>query len=394
MPFASDDASHRARCPAPAVPTVPSLLILGTDAVLAAAPSSAVQLTHACLAAGFDAVIPASWGDELIAARVLERLERADAPLVECSCPLVANRLAAHADAIAPMVLCLVSPPVATASYLRALYAPARPRITYVGACPSAGADVIDVWQSPDDLLGMLAARGVSVAAQPREFDAMLAPDRRRFHSDPGGVPAPVALRALHAPVECVEVSADSFVTELAQHLLESNRILIDASGAMGCPCSGAPSGPESVRSARARVREHEPPRAPGPVLDESVRVVLDAELPVVIAAAPERRRSLPNTSAMEPKTDPVPVATEAPRRRSPTGTRKSILGGMPLARLEVGRQLPRAYVARRRSSPKGVQAQRTSAIGSRRPGRRWPYIAAAGVGIGVVLAWLMGLAR
>lgn len=375
------------------MPTVPSLLVLGTDAVLAAAPSNAVQLTHACLAAGFDAVIPASWGDELIAARVIERLERTDTPVVQCSCPLVANRLAAHGDAIAPMVLCLVSPPVATASYLRALYAPARPRITYVGACPSAGGDVIDVWLPLDDLLGMLAAKGISVASQPREFDAMLAPDRRRFHSDPGGAPAPVALRVLPAPVECVEVAADGFVTELAQRLLESRHLLIDVSGALGCACSGALSGAESVRSARSRVREHEPPRAPGPVLDESVHVVLDAELPAVVAALPERSPELRDGVALEPQAEPVPVATETLRRRSPTGTRKSILGGMPQTRSDIGRQLPRAYVARRRSSPKGVQAQRASPVGSHRPGRWWPYIAAAGVAIGVVLAWLMGLA-
>jgi hypothetical protein len=45
--------------------TSPSLVILGTDAVLAAAPATPVQLAHACLAAGYGAAVPASWGDEL-----------------------------------------------------------------------------------------------------------------------------------------------------------------------------------------------------------------------------------------------------------------------------------------------------------------------------------------
>src|SRR6185295_15572653 len=100
---------------APAVSlTVPSLLVLGTDTVLAAAPATPVQLAHACLASGFQAVIPASWGDELIAARALERLRDIDAPRVQCSCPHVSKRLAEHGEAIAPQLLHFVPPPIAT----------------------------------------------------------------------------------------------------------------------------------------------------------------------------------------------------------------------------------------------------------------------------------------
>src|SRR6185436_19392880 len=51
-------------------PTVP-IVILGTDALLAALPATPVQLAHACLRAGFANVVPASWGDELIASAVL-----------------------------------------------------------------------------------------------------------------------------------------------------------------------------------------------------------------------------------------------------------------------------------------------------------------------------------
>src|SRR5438067_4356844 len=78
--------------------TAPSLLILGTDAVLAAVPATPVQLAHACLASGFDAVIPVTWGDELVAARVLDRIRGIDTPVVQCCCPYVTRRLAANAD--------------------------------------------------------------------------------------------------------------------------------------------------------------------------------------------------------------------------------------------------------------------------------------------------------
>jgi hypothetical protein len=362
--------------------------------MLAAAPSTAVQLTHACLAAGFDAVIPASWGDELIAARVLQRLERADGPMVQCSCPLVANRLAGHGDAIAPMVLCFVSPPVATANYLRALYAPARPRITYAGGCPCAGGDGIDEWLSPDDLLGTLAERGLVVASQPREFDAMLAPDRRRFYSDPGGIPAVPALRSLPIPVEYVELPPDDLVTGLAQELLADRRTLLDLSGALGCACAGAVKAGPDGRHGRAVIREQEPPRAPSQVLDHAVRVAIDAELPARAIATQERQATPEFPEPYEPVAEVVPVAVEAPRRRSPTGTRRSVLGVTPQTKTEVGRQLPRAYVARRRSSPKGVRAQLPASEPARRAPRRWPYIAIAGVGVGLALAWLMGLVR
>src|SRR5678815_2207671 len=74
----------------PAVPIV----ILGADALLAAAPATPVQLAHACLRAGFGNVVPASWGDELIAAAVLKRLPRfGERPAIQCSCPIVAHRL-------------------------------------------------------------------------------------------------------------------------------------------------------------------------------------------------------------------------------------------------------------------------------------------------------------
>src|SRR3954462_6664411 len=94
----------------PAVPIV----ILGTDAVLAALPATAVQLAHACIQAGFVSVIPASWGDELIAAAPLRRLpEFGNGPVIQCSCPIVAHRLLSVSGDLRPILLPLVPPPVA-----------------------------------------------------------------------------------------------------------------------------------------------------------------------------------------------------------------------------------------------------------------------------------------
>jgi len=364
--------------------------------VLAAAPATPVQLSHACIGAGFDAVIPASWGDELIASRAIDRLRAADAPLVQCSCPYVARRLAVHGDAIASLLLSFVSPPVATAQYLRAAYAPARPRITYAGGCPSASHDSIDVWLSVDELMNTLSERGVPASAQPTEFDSVIPPDRRRYFSDPGGVPSRSALRQLPTPVELVELQSSDMVIDVAQQLLSRERALIDLSLSLGCCCSGV-VGPTSADGARARVREHEPPRALSPVVDHALRIALETPPPQAdqsMNATVDPPTALPAPRPpRSPETTPEPALVSAdavPRRRSPAGLARPVLGAMPLRRAETGRQLPRAYVARRRSSPRGFRestVRREAPTGTRARSRApWMWVAATGTVIAVAL--------
>jgi hypothetical protein len=379
--------------------TVSSLLILGTDAVLTAAPATPVQLAHACLAAGYHAVIPASWGDELIASRCIARLREADGPLLQCSCPHVLRRIAAHGDSLAPLLLPFVSPPVATAQYLRAAYAPTRPRITFAGDCPSGSHQSIDVWLTVRELNDMLAERGIDTAAQPTEFDAVLPPDRRRFFSEPGGVPSRSTLRHLPAPVELVELKGEDIVVELAQQLLSGSRALVDIAPSVGCACSGA-VGTVSAEAARARVREQEPPRALGPVVDHSVGLALDGSLPRVLpastppvdGAAPPERAS---TVAEAVVADAAPMAIDATaRRRSSPAQNRAVHGVMPHTRVDAGRQLPRAYVARRRSSPRGIRKSTIRGEGflTDRLGRRalWILGATVGIAMGLGIAWLL----
>ena len=65
-------------------------VILGNDAILAAQPRTTAQLVHACGAAGFDIIVPPSWGDELIARAFLEQLPACTAQsVIACSCPRV-----------------------------------------------------------------------------------------------------------------------------------------------------------------------------------------------------------------------------------------------------------------------------------------------------------------
>src|SRR6185503_21358900 len=82
---------------------IPAVAIIGNDAVLAAAPATPVQLAHACLRRGFTVAVPASWGDELVAAEALRRLASRDrGPAVMCVCPYVRSRLLAPGPDLAP----------------------------------------------------------------------------------------------------------------------------------------------------------------------------------------------------------------------------------------------------------------------------------------------------
>jgi hypothetical protein len=114
-----------------------NVAILGTDALLAARPVDPIQLTRACLTAGFDFVAPVTWGEELIASRLGERAAGAgSAAVVSASCPFVSEQL--RSAPVKRPVLRTVPPPVACARYLRAVFHPHLVYVTYVGACPGA----------------------------------------------------------------------------------------------------------------------------------------------------------------------------------------------------------------------------------------------------------------
>jgi hypothetical protein len=288
---------------------------------------------------------------------------------------------------------------VAAAEYVRALYAPVRPKITFAGGCPGARHASIDVTLSVKELLGSLEERGISARQQPTEFDSVIPPDRRRFYSDAGGIPARQPLRQLPGGIDLVELRGEDVVVDLAQELLQKEHVLIDVALPLGCSCSGIVAG-VTADAARARVREMEPPRALSPVVDHSLRLSLDAaSLPPAVRAPqtfswPSPRPTQPESGTPTPE-EALPAIEIYSRRRSPPGMARPVLGTMPLARTETGRSLPRAYVARRRSSPTGVRRIEPSARTTRgisEDWRRWAVVATVGLLLGLVVAWLIRL--
>lgn len=375
--------------------TVPSLLILGADAVLAAQPASPVQLAHACHSAGYDVVVPASLGEELIAERVLARLRGETKPMVQCSCPCVARRLAAHAEPIGSMLIRVLPPPIALARHLRAAYAPRQCELTFAGSCPAAADDSIDRWLTPPELMARLEQQGVSLSAQPTAFDSVLPPDRRRHWSEPGGLPFRAAANDIGFNI--VEILSDDFVPDLAERLLAHTRTLLDIAIPAGCHCSGAATTVAPNR-ARAAVRELEPPRVGVPVISVTSSDALDDRTPLAVAAP------LPSVETPDPAVfvesrastsgagqltvvEPLPAVG----RRSPPGGARPVLGSMPRGRTDAGRQLPRAYIARRRSSPRGLRLDQSIAAQARRDSRPKPVLRPVylWIGVGGVIAGL-----
>ena len=126
--------------------------ILGTDAVLAARPVDPVQLTRACQLAGFDFVVPVSWGEELIAAHLAGRIAAANGSgsVVAAVCPLAREQLAV--TPVETSIVATVSPPIATARYIRAAFRSRPVHVTFVGGCPGARDPEIDVHCLPEAL--------------------------------------------------------------------------------------------------------------------------------------------------------------------------------------------------------------------------------------------------
>jgi hypothetical protein len=344
------------------------IAILGADTMLAALPATPVQLAHACHQAGYDLAVPASWGDELIAAECLDRLsDRGPRPAVMCACPFVRDELLAVGPDLGPMLIPLVAPPVAVARYLHALYGRDRVHLTYVGGCPGGRHTDIDDMCEVSEFLASLATAGISLTDQPKVFDSVIPPDRRRFYSVAGGLPSAEQLWSAGNGRSLVELDGEDYLIDLAQHLLSHECALIDLAPRLGCACSGAsPAVP--ARSARAAVAVIEPPRASSTVVD--VTIGLELEDPIPASAAAESSGEQPGTdeSGVAQGSTATPEAANTmsgearsgeARPRTPASGVRSIQVAIPVKRV-AGRWLPRAYVAKRRQAP-GRAAQPTA---------------------------------
>ena len=272
-------------------------VILGNDAIAAIRPSAPSQLARACVAAGFDIIVPPSWGDELVAGAYLEQLaDRLEYAVAPCACALVRSLLERSSAGSAVGCALAAAPPVAAARYVRAKYGESV-LITYVGDCPSASDPAIDARFSSAGFLASLNRQGISIEDQPTESVAAETDRWRRYRSTPGGVPA---LRYLARP-PINRVLREGDAESLAHGLPEArSNMVVDFSIAANCVCSGA----------GADVDDYELPRGQTPI------VVAPNGLD--LSPAPSTPRVRPSLrarpdSGTEPRADisetPAPVA-------------------------------------------------------------------------------------
>ena len=250
--------------------------ILGSDLILAALPAEPVQVVNACLALGYDIVVPASWGDELVASAVLDELAmRPPGCAIMCSCPHARRRLFNAGNELAPFAVQTVSPPVAAARYLRALNSEKDLRVTFIGGCPDIADESITERFAPTQFLDLCARRGLSLAEQPRVFESFIPTDRRRYFSLPGGLPESGAVNDVHPETEVLNIDGSSLAFDVAQCVVSGRPTLIDIAAAVGCACSGF-VGETALRDARETIAALEPPRSGTPVVDARIAVELD----------------------------------------------------------------------------------------------------------------------
>jgi len=342
---------------APASQTVPSVIILGADAVFAALPATPVQLAHACQRLGYASAFPATWGDELIAGACLRELgTRGADPAILCACPNVRERLLRSGEDLAPWMISLVPPPVAVARYLRAAYGASTLHITYAGTCPGARDASIDAQITPAELLALCRERGVSPAGQPQFFEGVIPPDRRRSLSMPGGAPSDGALRESGGGHYLTELAADDALADLAERLIARSPVLVDLAPHVGCACSGigeAVGGGDERRDLIAL----EPPRSRESMLDPSVVV----ELAMPLSGGTPR-----------PPTHPSPPA---PRRDEESAAHRPSALLPPLEAAERSHAVIREY-------PHGEVARRPTAMLRRRGASETPAAQLAGVSV------------
>jgi hypothetical protein len=241
-------------------------VILGNDAIVAARPVTPAQLMHACRAAGFDLVVPPSWGDELVAGAYLERLAGCTARVaVACNCARVRTLLeATPAQSLVPAVT-IASPPIAAARYLRLVYGDSI-LVTYVGDCPSADDSSINARFSPSGFFASLDRQGIRLTAQPDVMTESESERWRRYRSVPGGLPARRWLA--RRPVERLlrEVQpGDANVADWPA--ARRANVLLDLAQVASCACGGN----------RVSVEDSEPARSVTPIIVAPVGLDLSA---------------------------------------------------------------------------------------------------------------------
>jgi hypothetical protein len=161
-------------------------------------------------------------------------------------------------------------------------------------------------------------------------FDSTFAPDRRRYVSQPGGLPAPALLDNHKIGRRIIEIGGFEYAADLAQHLILSEPVLIDISARSGCVCTGAAVGVPPLETRRTVVAL-EPPRSAQPIVEPGVPVMIDLPLapppdgdgPEPTFVEPDANDSIPDDTGeriIDSANANADTASPTPTRHRPDG--------------------------------------------------------------------------
>lgn len=284
--------------------------VVGNDLALEALPATPIQLAHALEAAGFDHVVPVSWGEELIAHHLQSSLDR-HGKVAWCPCRHASDVLAGTRGLEDFTIIRTVTPAVATARLLHAIHrGQSATRIIYLGSTTGAVDPSVDETWDPTEVLAELGATGIDPKSFPTFYEDVIPPDRRRFFSLPGGIPWPAIPGDGRIPFVAIGITARQRGRSIKLPPNEG-RVFVDPTVSSRCACIGVTSKSAPL------VVAMEPPRAPGPVVEERRFVSLEVaryEAPLITW---ERVKDAISASA-PPVPRPVAPATPAKRWTRP----------------------------------------------------------------------------
>ena len=254
-------------------------------------PATPEQVINSCFAIGFASVYFENLGDELVAAEYWRLWTDGEGKSwIRSTSPIVVNYCRTKVPELLPFLAPVVTPPSATARYVRHLEDRDR-RIVYAGiGAPGENGpeDAVDLALSLRELEELFESAGVDPAEQPHTLGRM-PPERRRHLSLPGGLPLRLVSEQPQTSRRFRRERGLDVLPALARAVIgeESALGFVDVlpfEGNLGHPAYGLP---EDLYWRKEVAELSDPPRSREPVVQQLEGLDLSASFAPAVGALP-----------------------------------------------------------------------------------------------------------
>src|SRR5437667_12818414 len=228
----------------------------------------------ACCVEGFRTVHGGVVADELVGREYLGLWADGDwATMIRSTCPVIVETVRTQYPELIPYLAPVATPIAAEARYLKQLYGAGTP-VVYAGVCLTEGGPDVDAAVTFDELADMFRRSGIVVAAQD-EYFTRVPEEQRRHLSMAGGLPLEVLLEETQASRRFRKVRGMGGLGAIARAVAVDR---LDLGFVDILPCEGCLDHPllgprDELFKRREIVGATEPPRARGPVVEETVAI-------------------------------------------------------------------------------------------------------------------------